>query len=297
MIYVIVGPTGVGKTKLSIALAKALNTEIISGDSVQVYKGLDIGSAKVKKEEQEGIKHHMIDTLNPSDSFSVAMYQKEVRSIIETMQKQGKTPILVGGTGFYLRSVLHDYHFEDSHRDEIFERNYDDIPNIELFNYLKALDDEATKKLHPNNRKRVLQAIYRALKGIKISEQNQGNKKLYPYIMIGLTMPKEELYARINDRVDDMIREGLIDEVKKLYDAGIKSQSVEAIGYKELYQYFDQSISLEEAIRLVKRNSRRYAKRQYTFFNNQFEVNWFNVNLEDFDQTIQAVLNFITQKA
>lgn len=297
MIYVIVGPTGVGKTALSIALAKALNTEIISGDSVQVYKSLDIGSAKVKKEEMAGIKHHMIDILEPTDSFSVAMYQKEVRSILDELIHKGKDPLLVGGTGFYLKSVLHQYNFDESHRDETFEQLYDDLTNVELFEYLKRLDPVATEKLHPNNRKRVLQALYRAKRGVKISDQNQGDKAVYPYTMIGLTMPKDLLYKRINQRVDTMIQEGLIEEVKALYDQGIKSQSIEAIGYKELYQYFDQLLTLDEAIDLIKRNSRRYAKRQYTFFNNQFDVNWFSVNLEDFDQTIQAVLDFIQTKA
>lgn len=297
MIYVIVGPTGVGKTALSIALAKALDTEIISGDSVQVYKGLDIGSAKVKKEETEGIKHHMIDILEPTESFSVAAYQKEVRAILDHLIKKGKNPLLVGGTGFYLKSVLHQYNFDDSHRSSDFEAYYEEVANAELFEYLKRLDPLATKKLHPNNRKRVLQALYRAKRGIKISDQNQGQEKVYDYTMIGLTMPKELLYERINQRVDTMIETGLIEEVKALYDQGINSQSVEAIGYKELYLYFDHTITLDEAVNLIKRNSRRYAKRQYTFFKNQFDVQWFNVNLENFDQTIKEVLNFIQSKA
>ncbi|MFP4286615.1 MAG: tRNA (adenosine(37)-N6)-dimethylallyltransferase MiaA [Candidatus Izemoplasmataceae bacterium] len=293
MIYVIVGPTGVGKTALSIALAKALNTEIISCDSIQIYKGLNIGSAKIKPSEQSGIKHYMIDILEPTEAFSVAQYQHEVRALIDEFIEKGKTPLLVGGTGFYLKSVLHNYNFDQSHRDLDFEASYDLVSNIELFEYLKRLDPASTNKLHPNNRKRVLQALYRAKQGVKISDQNKGHEKLYDYTMIGLTMPKEQLYQRINERVDAMIGEGLIEEVRSLYDRGIKNQSIEAIGYKELYAYFEGLISLEEAITTIKRNSRRYAKRQYTFFNNQFEVNWFEVNVNDFDQTIQAVLNYI----
>jgi len=295
MIVCIVGPTGVGKTKLSLALAKAFNTELISGDSVQVYKDLDIGSAKVTKEEQAQVTHHMIDILSPEQPFSVALYQTMVRDKIALFEKKGLLPIIVGGTGFYIKSVLHDFNFENSERDTGFETLMNDVNDETLYEQLSALDPQAARKLHPNNRKRVLHALKRAKDGNKISDNQNQDKPLYDYLMIGLDLDRDTLYDRINKRVDQMFEEGLVAEVKALYHNSIHTHAVSAIGYKELYEYFDGNQSLEEAKRLIKRNSRRYAKRQYTYFKNQFNVHWIKTNLDDFDETINQAIKLIKE--
>jgi len=295
MIVVIVGPTGVGKTKLSLALAKHFNTELISGDSVQVYKGLDIGSAKVTKAEQAEVKHHMIDILEPDEPFSVAAYQRLVRWKIADFNARGKRPIIVGGTGFYINSVLHDFDFNSQARDDDFEASKADVDNETLFNTLKALDPDTAKKLHANNRKRVLLALKRALDGELMSQNKNQHKKLYDYCIIALSLDRETLYERINQRVELMFEQGLLDEVKNLYDQQINSNATTAIGYKELYGYFNGEYDLEEAKRLIKRNSRRYAKKQFTYFNNQLDVHWVNANLDNFNETINDAIKIIEE--
>ena len=291
MIIVVVGPTGVGKTKLSIELAKRYNAEIINGDSVQVYSGLDIGTAKIKDNEMEGIVHHLINIHDVSDEYTLYDYQKDARNCINHILGKGKNVIIVGGTGLYIKSALYDYHFT---KEEKHKGNYDDISTIELYNKLMELDPLARVDQH--NRRRIVRAIdYYYENNESISTNNNGNKLLYDAIFIGLTTEKrEELYERINDRVDKMINEGLIDEVRSFYNKGIFTRPLmNAIGYKELYRYFQKEISLDEAILLIKRNSRRYAKRQYTFFNNQFNVNWFFSDFNNFDNTINDVVNYI----
>ncbi len=292
MIIVIIGPTGIGKTKLSLALASHYKTEIISGDSVQVYKGLDIGSAKIKNEEMNGIKHHLIDILEPTEDFSVALFQKVVREKILDFEERGLNPIIVGGTGLYIKSVLYDYNFSNSSRDRSLDELYKDISNEDLHNILKERDNESSLNIHMNNRKRVLQAISRS-KDNKVSNNKNKDVPLYDFKIIGLTLDRTLLYEIINKRVDVMIEEGLIEEVKNLYDKGIKSNSVSAIGYKELYTYFDGDYSLEEAINKIKQHSRNLAKKQLTFFNNQFNVEWVNVDMKNFDNTINKAINLL----
>lgn len=289
---IIVGPTGIGKTKLSIMLAKHFNTEIISGDSVQVYKELTIGSAKVTEEEMEGIPHHLIDIFEPDQDFSVAIYQEMVRNKIEEFKQRNLTPIIVGGTGLYIKSVLYDYNFKDSKRDNTLEVKYKDLSNEELHNILKEKDLEASHNIHKNNRKRVLQAISRSSSN-KISENKNKDKKLYDFTLICLTLEREKLYEIINKRVDIMIENGLIEEVRSLYDKGIKSNSVQAIGYKELYDYFTGFWSLEEAIEKIKQHSRNLAKKQFTFFKNQFTPHFVEVDLDNFENTYKEVLNIL----
>ncbi len=295
MIIVIVGPTGIGKTKLSVRLAQEFNTEIISGDSVQIYKGLDIGSGKVKPCEQEGIVHHLLDVLEPTENYSVALFQKTVRQKIAELQSKQKTPIIVGGTGLYIKSVLYDYNFEDAYRDEEYLSQFENLSNDELHQILQEKDSSASITIHPNNRKRVLQAISRSRYN-KVSQNKNKDIPVYDFVLIGLTQERSLLYNRINKRVDQMINEGLVEEVKHLYDQNIRSYSVSAIGYKELYQYFDGEITLEEAINLIKQHSRNLAKKQFTFFNNQFDCHWVTVNNEDFEQTVQKVLQIINQR-
>ncbi len=294
MIIVVVGPTGIGKTKLSISLAKYLKTEIISGDSIQVYKRLDIGSAKVKEEEKEGIKHHLIDFLEPTENFSVALFQKLVREKITEFEKKGMTPLIVGGTGLYIKSVLYDYNFEDTKRDDDVEELYSEFSSEELHNVLKEKDYEASLSIHMNNRKRVLQAISRSEKN-KISENNNKDIPVYDFKIIGLTLERDKLYEIINDRVDKMIDDGLLYEVRELFNDGINSNSVSAIGYKELYKYFRAEYTLEEAIEKIKQHSRNLAKKQFTFFNNQFDVNWITVDLENFQNTINKAITIISE--
>ena len=298
----IVGPTAVGKTKMSIELAKQLNGEIISGDSMQIYRGMDIGTAKATMDERQGIPHHLIDEKNPDEPYSVAAFQQTVRAKMEEIKSRGKLPIIVGGTGLYIKSVLYDYEFAgESESKEIDEAKYGHLSNEELHAKLAAVDEAGAKDIHPNNRKRVIRAleIYET-SGVKKSEmiEKQEHKMIYDACLIGLTDDRNVLYDRINKRVDAMYETGLVEEVKALFDEGIpaESQSIRAIGYKELYDYFKGFISLEESKELIKRNSRRYAKRQYTWFNNQMDVTWFKVDVQHFDKTVQEVLTYVQNK-
>ncbi len=297
----IVGPTAVGKTKLSIALAKSLNGEIISGDSMQIYRGMDIGTAKATVQEREGIVHHLLDEKNPDETYSVAEFQKKVRATIKEIQSRGKLPIMVGGTGLYIKSVIYDYEFSENPVTPIQTKHNDDaLSNEALYEKLQAVDAKAAETIHPNNRQRVLRALAIFEQGgVKKSDMiaAQEHTLLYDVAMIGLTDDRQVLYDRINKRVDVMYETGLIEEVKALYDAKIPvtAQSMRAIGYKELYDYFNGEMTLEESKELIKRNSRRYAKRQYTWFNNQMDVTWFEVNVKAFDQTIEAVKTYLTK--
>ncbi|MFD0771196.1 tRNA (adenosine(37)-N6)-dimethylallyltransferase MiaA [Bacillus sp. CGMCC 1.60114] len=284
-VIVIIGPTAVGKTKLSIELAKALNGEIISGDSMQIYRNMDIGTAKVTEEEMDGIPHYMIDIKNPEDSFSVAEFQELVRGHIADITKRGKLPIIVGGTGLYIQSVLYDYQFSDEPGDPVYrkllEQQAEEYGVEYVHKKLEEVDLISAKRIHPNNVRRVIRAleIFHTT-GQTMSDQleKQENELLYDVALIGLTMNRDLLYSRINLRVDIMMEQGLLAEVERLYEDGVRDcQSIQAIGYKELYEYFEGEISLEEAVMALKTNSRRYAKRQLTWFRNKMDVNWFDV--------------------
>lgn len=291
-IIVIVGPTGVGKTKLSIELAKKLNGEIINADSTQVYRGMDIATAKVTEEEKEGIMHHLFDIKNIEEDYTVYDYQKDCRQKIEEIQKRGNTPIIVGGTGLYIKAALYDYKFEaeNNNNDEFLEYN-----NDELYSKLLIIDPNTT--IHKNNRKRVVRALnYYYQNNETISSKEKTNKLLYNVIFIGLTTSRDILYNRINKRVDIMLENGLLEESKKIYNTNIRSKAVlTPIGYKELFEYFDNKKSKEEALELIKQRSRKYAKRQYTWNNHQLDVNWFDVDFENFNNTVTEVLNFINK--
>ena len=287
-IIVIIGPTGVGKTKLSVELAKKVNGEIINADSMQVYKGLDIGTAKIKKEEKDGIPHFLFDIKNVSDMYTIFDYQKDCRNTINDIFKRGKTPILVGGSGLYIRAALYDYKLDY----EDIKEDYSNLTNEELLN--KCLEIDPKCNIHLNNRKRLERFLNKSLNN---SEIINDSKPIYDYTMIGLTTVRKNLYDIINNRVDKMVEEGLLDEVKSFYDKGIRSKAImTGIGYKELYSYFDGEISKEEAIELIKKNSRHLAKRQYTFFNNQFNnIKWFNTDYDNFNNTINEVYNYIKE--
>lgn len=283
-VVAIVGPTASGKTALSIELAKQYNGEIINGDSMQVYKGLDIGTAKITEEEMEGVPHHLLSFLEPTDSFSVADYQKCVREKISEIQARGKLPIIVGGSGLYVQAVLYDFQFTDEKVDDEARKAYyaelEKLGPEAMHAKLVALDPKTAETIHPNNTRRVIRALEMIeLSGVsKASEaQNRGEIPLYKHFIIGLglNMEREELYDRINRRVDIMMEQGLLEEVKGLWQRNIRDvQSIKAIGYKELYDYFDGKCTLEEAIEAIKQNSRRYAKRQLTYFRNKMDIHF-----------------------
>ena len=286
MIIVITGPTGVGKTKLSIELAKRINAEIINGDSMQVYKELNIATAKIKDAEKENIPHHLFDIVDKTYDYSVFEYQRDCRSKIKDIESRGKNIIIVGGTGLYIKAALYNYNFNKE------EKVYDfsSMSNDEMLNKIK--EHSPNTSIHINNRKRLERELTKIMNNT--TSDGKGNEILYPFTIIGLTTERSELYERINNRVDIMAKEGLVLEAKSLYDNNIHSKAINTgIGYKELYKYFDEEITLDEALDLIKKNSRRYAKRQYTFFNNQFNMNWFKVNYDDFSKTIEEVYNFI----
>lgn len=291
-VIVIAGPTAVGKTKLSIELAKNLNGEIINADSTQIFKHLDIATAKVTESEKEGIPHHLIDIKELDEDYTVYDFQLDVRLKIDEIIKRGKTPILVGGTGLYIKAALYDYKFEQ----ENIESDYSNYTNSELYEMLLNVDPNT--EIHINNRKRVERALnYYNVHKKPMSEKEKTEKLLYDTIFIGLTCDRDILYERINKRVDIMLENGLLEEAKKIYDLNILSKAVlTPIGYKELFSYFKGEISKEEAIDLIKKRSRNYAKRQYTWFNNQMNIKWFNTNFDDFNETINEVINYIDGK-
>ena len=289
MVIVITGPTAVGKTKMSVELAKKLNGEIINADSTQVFKDLNIATAKIKEEEKEGIIHHLFDIKEIIDDYTVYDYQKDARNLIDDILKRGKTPILVGGTGLYIKACLYDYKFED----ENVINNYDDLTNEEIYNKLINIDKNID--IHINNRKRLIRALNYCESNNKLfSEKEKTDTLLYDTLFIGLTTDRDVLYERINKRVDVMVNEGLLEEAKKIYESNIRTKAVlTPIGYKELFPYFDDTKSLEECLDLIKQNSRKYAKRQYTWFNNQMKIDWFNVDFNNFNNTINEVYDYI----
>lgn len=289
MILVIVGPTGVGKTKLSIELAKIYNGEVINADSTQIYKDLDIATAKITEAEKDGIIHHLIDIKNINEDYTVYDYQKDCRKKIEEILSRNKTPIIVGGTGLYVNAVLYDYKFEEEKCDNL----YEEYTNDELYQQLISIDPNTN--IHKNNRKRIIRSLnYYQNNNKPMSEKEINNNMLYNAFIIGLTTDRKTLYDKINKRVDKMIEDGLENEAKKIYNTGVRSKAVTTpIGYKEFFEYFDDVISKEEAIELIKKRSRKYAKRQYTWFNNKLDVNWFNVNFDNFDETIKEIKKYI----
>lgn len=290
-IIVIVGPTGVGKTKLSIELAKYYNGEIINADAMQIYKELNIGTAKIKEEEKANIPHHLFDIKTVEEEYSIYNYQKDCRNKINEIFSRKKMPILVGGTGLYIKSALYDYHL-----DETKERNtnYEHLTTQQLYDKLINLDKESIGKIDPNNRIRIINAINYYQRNKHSITQNKTNTLLYDAVFIGLTTERQHLYQIINQRTDKMIKMGLIEEVKSFFEKKMYTKPLLAgIGYKELYTYFEGKTSLEEAIENIKKNSRKYAKRQYTFFNHQLPVKWFETDYEHFEKTIKKICQYI----
>ena len=287
-IIVIIGPTACGKTKVSIELAKHINAEIINADAVQVYKDVNIGTAKITKEEMEGIPHHLIDFVNLNNKYTIYDYQKDGRKILDSLIKQNKNIIIVGGSGLYIKSLLYDYNLEEEIKKD---NDYEDLSNEELKSLVDKID--INNNIHINNRKRLLRYLEHYNNTGKTTINNESkNKPLYDFKVIYLRPNREELYNYINGRVDKMIDNGLIEEARYLYDNKINTNSI--IGYKELNEYFDNKISLEEAIDNIKKNTRHYAKRQLTWFNNQFKDKIeIKVNYNEFNKTIEEALKLI----
>ncbi len=289
MIIVIVGPTGVGKTKLSVALAHLLNGEIINADSTQVYRDMNIGTAKIKEEEKENIVHHLFDICDINENYTVYNYQKDARKCIDDILAKGKTPILVGGTGLYIKAALYNYEFKDE------TKSYDYSNYSSELLYKKLIELDPNTNIHPNNRKRIERALtYLENNNMSITDNNKGNQLLYDAIFIGLTTDRQQLYERINKRVDLMVSEGLIEEARHFYDMNLRTKAIMTpICYKELFDYFDGKIKLDEALDLIRQRSRKYAKRQYTWFNHQLPVKWFETDFTNFNHTIDEINNYI----
>ena len=292
-VLVVAGPTASGKTDFSVELAKRLDIEIISGDSIQVYKGFDIGSGKVTEEEKQGVKHHLIDILEPTIQYSVADFQRNARSLID---ESSKPMIIAGGTGLYLKACLYDYEFVEQaiSRDESLEK----YTNHELYEMLLEKDPKQAEKIHENNRQRVIRSLtVLENTGKKQSDiiDEQEHKPIYDFFIAGCTMDREELYNRINLRVHNMIKKGLEQEVKGLLDKGITfdDPAMKGIGYREWKDYFDGNISIDVVEECIARNSRRYAKRQYTWLNHQMEVHWFDPrNNEERQNMLEQMVSF-----
>ena len=281
-VLVIVGPTGVGKTNLSIQLAKQYDGEIISGDSMQIYQEMSIGTAKIKEDEKQGIPHYLVDEYHFDEEYNVKIFQQKARDYIHAINAKKKLAMIVGGTGLYVKSVIYDYQFLDQKEDTEFLTYLKKRSNDELWSLLKILDTKACENIHHNNRQRIIRALSMAHDGIKKSEviACQDHKPVYDAFIIGLTMERDALYERINQRVDQMMEEGLFEEINELvttHENVWQLQSFQGIGYKEWKAYFEKQCPKEACIEQIKKNSRNFAKRQYTWFRNQMKVHWYDI--------------------
>ena len=300
-LVILTGPTAVGKTEYSIKLAKKINGEIISADSIQVYKYMDIGSAKVTKEEMSGVQHYLIDELYPDEDFNIALFQQKCKQYIEEIYSKGKVPIIAGGTGFYIQSVLYDIKFEDTQKNQTYRDELEEYVKangaMSLHDKLRQVDPKAAEKIHFNNVKRVIRALeYYKETGNKISEHNEEqrlNESPYNFAYIVLSDDREKMYERINKRVDIMIEQGLVNEVQTLLNMGYKKDlvSMQGIGYKEIIQYIEGDISLDQAIYDIKINTRHFAKRQLTWFRREKNIDM--IYYPDFNYDKELILDNI----
>ncbi|MFV0520634.1 MAG: tRNA (adenosine(37)-N6)-dimethylallyltransferase MiaA [Lachnospirales bacterium] len=298
-LIIISGPTASGKTKTAINLAKAINGEIISCDSMQVYKKMDIGTAKPTSEEMEGVPHHLIDIINPEDDFSIVTFKEKVFEAMEDIKSRGKVPILCGGTGFYTNAIIYNTNFSEMAKDEVYRdelfKLVEEKGNEYLFNMLKEVDFESTLTLHENNVKKVVRALeFYKLTGEKISVHNEFEKNRKPFFKTFhfiLDINREKLYYRIDKRVDIMVENGLTQEVEDLIKSGLSRTlvSMQGIGYQEFFKYFDGELNIDETINLIKKNSRNYAKRQLTWFRNKSQGIWLNMDILDEVTVIEEI--------
>ncbi|PKM50664.1 MAG: tRNA (adenosine(37)-N6)-dimethylallyltransferase MiaA [Firmicutes bacterium HGW-Firmicutes-7] len=300
-LIIIAGPTASGKTNLSVELAKRINGEIISADSMQVYRHMNIGTAKVTKREEQGIKHYLIDVIDPRDPFNIHIFQQMAKVAIEEILAKGKVPILVGGTGFYIQAILYDISFDETQVDNSYRNSLELLAaengNQYLHNLLKEVDEESFNKIHANNVKRVIRALeYYKQTGSPISKHNEEEKKKcspYNYLFYMLNMDRQLLYNRIDQRVDDMFAKGLIEEVSELKNRGYTKElvSMQGLGYKETFAYLENECNLEEAKYIIKRDTRHFAKRQLTWFRREKNIRW--LNLEEFEFNVENILDKI----
>lgn len=307
-LIVLTGPTAVGKTKLSIALAKAVNGEIISADSMQVYKYMDIGSAKIRKEEMQGVRHYLVDELLPEEEFHIVRFQEMAKAAMEEIYAKGKIPILVGGTGFYIQAVTRDIDFTEGEQDDSYRKELEALAaekgNVYLHKMLEEVDPKSAEEIHANNVKRVIRALeFYHQNQSPISTHNQEQKEhTSPYNLayFVLNAPRELLYERIDRRVDEMLEEGLVDEVRHLKEMGYQKGmvSMQGLGYKEILSYLEGEYPLEEAVRILKRDTRHFAKRQLTWFRREPEVIWINKDEFDYDEpkALEYMLNICREK-
>lgn len=298
-VIVIVGPTASGKTRISIELAKRLKGEIVSADSMQIYKFMDIGTAKPTPEEMEGIPHYLIDEVNPDEEFSVARYRELALGYIEKIIQKGKIPIVTGGTGLYINSLIYNINFSETTTDWEYRNELKSLAeekgNEHIHSMLKEVDPDAAQRIHTNDTKRIIRAleVYKHTK-LPISRHQEFSKSVppkYDFILCGLTMDRQRLYERINIRVEDMLEKGLVDEIKKLVSLGYDEYSIamQGIGYKEMLSYIKGEITYDEAVEKIKMGSRRYAKRQLTWFRRLENLYW--INLDEFKQTSDVLKN------
>ena len=303
-LIILTGPTAVGKTDLSIQLAKAVDAEIVSADSMQIYKYMDIGSAKVTEEEMQGVKHYLVDEIEPDMPFSVSEYKRMAEEYIDEISSRGKNVIVTGGTGLYLNSLIYDMDFGKSDanqelREELNKELEENGPAY-MYEKLVSLDKETAERIHPNNTKRVIRAIEVAMSGEKMNDFSKDlryNKKYRPIIIV-LNRDRQALYDRINLRVDIMLKNGLIEEVKGLLEKGYTKDmiSMQGIGYKEIIKYFEGEYTLDEAIEIIKRDSRRYAKRQLTWFRRYEDAKWFEIDKFDSAEELKdAVVSYVKE--
>lgn len=300
-LIVLTGPTAVGKTALSISLAKAVNGEIISADSMQVYRHMDIGSAKIRPDEMQGVPHYLVDVLEPTEDFHIVKFQQMAKSAMDEIYAKGKIPILVGGTGFYIQAVTRDIDFTEAEQEDGYRKELEQLAaekgNEYLHERLKAVDPKSAEQIHANNVKRVIRALeFYHQNGTPISAHNQEQKEqTSPYALayFVLNAPRDLLYERIDKRVDAMMKDGLLEEVKQLKEMGLKRGmvSMQGLGYKEILDYLDGLFPLEEAVRVLKRDTRHFAKRQLTWFRREPEVTW--VNKDAFDYEDEKILEYM----
>lgn len=303
-LIILTGPTAVGKTKASIGLAKAVDGEIISADSMQVYRHMDIGSAKIKPEEMEGIPHHLIDVLEPDDEFHVVKFQQLAKKAMREIWERGHIPIVTGGTGFYIQALLYDIDFDENEKEDACRKELEAYAREHgaeaLHEKLALVDPASAEMIHPNNIKRVIRALeFYEQTGKRISEHNETQRQRespYAFAYFVLTDDRAHLYERINRRVDQMIEEGLVNEVQALKDKGYTKQlvSMQGLGYKEILDYLDGNCTLEEAIYTIKRDTRHFAKRQLTWFNRERDVIW--INKQSFGYEAEQILDEMLSK-
>ena len=303
-LIILAGPTAVGKTAASIRLAKAIGAEIISADSMQVYRHMDIGSAKIRQEEMEGVPHYLIDVLEPEEEFNVVRFQQMAKSAAEEIYAKGKIPLVAGGTGFYIQALLYDIDFTENDGDTSYRRSLEKTAEEKGGEYLHAIlreaDPKAAEQIHPHNIKRMIRALeFHHQTGGKISEHNEAEREKsspYDFAYFVLTDERSRLYERIDRRVDKMMEEGLLEEVRYLKERGVKREStaMQGLGYKELYAYLDGECTLEEAVRIIKRDTRHFAKRQLTWFKRERDVIWADKSV--IGQSDDAVVEFMRKE-